>query len=140
MSNLIFFTKYNRHRKTLELDKNIDCNAISKAKSLREFDTLFVTKHFGYESCDDYYRDACLDNKIQNIRVPTLFLNAGDDMFSPEKAFPIDVFKSNENIALVWTQYGGHISFCEGIVPHGCNYSCRILTEYLEVVLKEMEN
>ena len=37
----------------LELDKNIDCDAIAKAKCLREFDTLFVTKHFGYESCED---------------------------------------------------------------------------------------
>ena len=69
----------------LELDKNIDCDAIAKAKCLREFDTLFVTKHFGYESCEDYYRDASLDEKIQNISVRTLFLNAGDDMFSPER-------------------------------------------------------
>ena len=61
-------------------------------------------------------------------------------MFSPEKAFPIDVIKSNPNIALIWTQYGGHISFCEGFAPFGCNYSCRVLTEYLEQVIKEMEN
>jgi predicted alpha/beta-fold hydrolase len=59
--------------------------AISKSSCIRDFDTLFVTKQFGYKSCEDYYRDACLDAKIQNINVPTLFLNAGDDMFSPEK-------------------------------------------------------
>ena len=110
-----------------------------KSKCLREFDTLFIAKHFGYDSCDDYYKDASLDAKISEISVPTLFLNSGDDMFSPEKAFPLEAIKANPNLALVWTQYGGHISFCEGLVPVGCNYSCRILSEYIQQVLNEME-
>jgi predicted alpha/beta-fold hydrolase len=50
---------------------------------LRQIDIHFTSKLFGYESCDDYYRAACLDAKIQDIRTPTLFLNAADDMFSP---------------------------------------------------------
>ena len=104
---------------------------------MREFDTKFVCKQFGYESLLDYYKDACLDSKIQNIKIPTIFLNAGDDMFSPERAFPIEKIKQNPFTAMVWTKYGGHISFCEGLLPTGCNYTCRLLKEYLDFVINE---
>jgi hypothetical protein len=56
-------------------------------------------------------------------------------MFSPERAFPLDKFRSSPYIALVWTKYGGHISFCEGLMPTGPNYTCRILGDYLKLVL-----
>ena len=111
-----------------------------KAYSIRDFDTQFVAKQFGYATCEEYYTDACLDTKIPNIRVPTLFLNAGDDMFSPERAFPIEKIRANPNTAMVWTKYGGHISFCEGFWPTSCNYACRVLRDYLQVVVSEMDN
>lgn len=131
-----YFTK---HQHLFETDSKFDCSAILKANSLRDFDTVFTSKQFGYKSCEEYYKDACLDAKIQNIKVPTLFLNAGDDMFSPERAFPIEKIKANPFTAMVCTKYGGHISFCEGIMPTGCNYTCRVLTEYLQHVLAEMD-
>ena len=64
-------------------ENDYDFNVISKCHSLREIDTHFTSKLFGYQSCDDYYRDACLDAKVQDIQTPTIFLNAADDMFSP---------------------------------------------------------
>ena len=91
-------------------------------------------------SRDDYYRDCGLEDRIPNIKVPTLFLNAADDMFSPERAFPIESIKSNPYTALVKTSYGGHFSFCEGIFPTGCNYVCRVLREYLKNLLENNEN
>ncbi len=127
-----------RYQHLFEGDEKYDCSAIVKSNSLRDFDTQFVSKQFGYESCDAYYKDACLDAKIQNIKVPTLFLNAGDDMFSPERAFPIEKIKSNPFTAMVWTKYGGHISFCEGFIPYGCNYTCRIFKDYFQHVLNEL--
>ena len=101
---------------------------------MRDFDG-YVSKQFGYASCEDYYQDGCLDAKIQNIQVPTLFLNAADDMFSPETSFPIEKIKSNPYTALVKTNYGGHISFCEGIFPTGCNFVCRLLREYIQLLI-----
>ena len=96
---------------------------------------FLLKKQFGYKNCHDYYIDASLDAKIQNIKVPTLFLNAGDDMFSPERAFPVEKIKANPFTAMVWTKHGGHIGFCEGILPTGCNYACRFLRDYLQNVL-----
>ncbi len=58
---------------------------ILNAKTFCEFDKHFISKQFGHETLDDYYRDCSIDAKLQNIRVPTLFLNSADDMFSPLK-------------------------------------------------------
>ena len=60
-------------------------------------------------------------------------------MFSPESAFPIEQIKSNPYTALVRTKYGGHIAFCEGLLPTGCNYTCRLLKEFIQIVLSDME-
>lgn len=60
-------------------------------------------------------------------------------MFSPARAFPLEKIRQNPNTAMVITKYGGHISFCEGLLPLGCNYPCRILKEYLQHVLVELE-
>jgi len=40
----------------------------------------------------------------------------------------------------VSTKYGGHIAFCEGLLPTGCNYSCRMFREYLEIILNDEKN
>ncbi len=61
-------------------------------------------------------------------------------MFSPERSLPIEQIKANDYTAMVLTKYGGHISFCEGLLPNGCNYTCRILTEYLKIVLSGLES
>ncbi len=73
----------------------------------------------------------------------------------------MEKFLSNPNIALVATKYGGHISFVEGmnnkcflnktlkinrilslyskgLIPTGCNYACRLLNDYLQNVLNDM--
>jgi len=60
-------------------------------------------------------------------------------MFSPESAFPYEIIKANPFTAMVWTKHGGHIGFCEGILPTGCNYVCRILREYLKIVSSVIE-
>ena len=131
-----YFSRYKHH---FENDERYDCKAIARAVSLRDFDTHFVCKQFNYDSYEDYYRDACLDSKIQNIKVPTVFLNAADDMFSPERSWPVEKVKQNPYTAMVCPRYGGHIGFCEGILPTGCNYTCRLLTEYLNTVLSEID-
>jgi abhydrolase domain-containing protein 1/3 len=54
-----------------------------QSSTIREFDSRFTAKMFGYPSCDDYYHDATLHNKIHALRVPVLVLSAEDDPFSP---------------------------------------------------------
>ena len=101
---------------------------------MRDFNEI-NSKMFGYDSLEDFYRDGCLDAKIENIRIPTLFLNAADDMLSTETDIPIDKIKSNPFTALVMTSFGGHGGYSETFFPKGCNYACRILRDYFQVIL-----
>lgn len=54
-----------------------------QSSTIREFDSRFTAKMFGYSSCDDYYHAATLHNKIHALKVPVLVLSAEDDPFSP---------------------------------------------------------
>ena len=54
-----------------------------QSSAIREFDSRVTSKLFGYESCEHYYREASLHDKIHALQVPVLTLNAADDPFSP---------------------------------------------------------
>ncbi len=133
---LKFFTHTKRYRAMFKSEAKCDMRSFSRWWTLRDFETKFLCKQFGYSSCDDYYRDACVDVKIHRIRTPTLFLHSRDDMFAPAKSLPLENIRTNPLTAMVLTTYGGHIAWCEGWrKPLACNYTCRILTDYLTHVV-----
>lgn len=82
----------------------------NNSPSLLEFDDKITSKLFGYSDVYDYYHRSCCQHILQDIRVPTFFMNALDDpvvgsFLAPEK------FKSNPIILLGSTQYGGHLGY-----------------------------
>ncbi|CAL1684315.1 unnamed protein product [Lasius platythorax] len=97
--------------------KSIDFDMLLKSQTIREFDSHFTAKQFGYKNVDEYYRDATLDEKLHLIEVPTLCLNAADDPFQPLKAIPLKEISKTKNVATVITSRGGHIGFLEGVWP-----------------------
>lgn len=96
---------------------NVDIDTTLKSQTVREFDTNFTSKQFGYSNVEDYYRDASLNNKLHLIEVPTLCLNAADDPFQPLQAIPLKEISKSKNVAVVVTSRGGHIGFLEGVWP-----------------------
>lgn len=54
-----------------------------QCSTIKEFDSKFTSKQFGYKDVDDYYSHATLHNKLHKICLPTLCLSAGDDPFQP---------------------------------------------------------
>jgi predicted alpha/beta-fold hydrolase len=58
-----------------------DLEKVFSSTTIREFDTRFTAKLFGYDSLSDYYTDARLVGKLSAVKVPTLTLNAEDDPF-----------------------------------------------------------
>ncbi len=67
----------------MQTNKRINIDEILKSPSLRETFTNFNVKYYGFETVDDFYKAGNLDTKIRSIQIPTIFLNAADDMFSP---------------------------------------------------------
>jgi predicted alpha/beta-fold hydrolase len=58
---------------------------MSECKTLRELEKMFIMQQFGYNDIEDFYADADFCSRLDAIKVPTLFLNASDDMFSPRR-------------------------------------------------------
>ncbi|XP_074106721.1 abhydrolase domain containing Hydr1 isoform X1 [Cotesia typhae] len=104
------------HDKVHEFFKE-DLEKVFKSKTVREFDSAFTAKHFGYENVDEYYKCATLHDKLQFIRVPLFCLNAADDPFQPFEVIPLKEVEKCKNIAFLITSHGGHIGFLQGMWP-----------------------
>uniref|UniRef100_A0A3Q3AJ93 Phospholipase ABHD3-like n=1 Tax=Kryptolebias marmoratus TaxID=37003 RepID=A0A3Q3AJ93_KRYMA len=121
-----------RHRKILE--KVVDIDYVLKARTIREFDERFTSLLFGYKSCIDYYRDASPGSKLPHTAVPILCLNASDDPFSPQHAFPVSIVQSLPHVALLLTAHGGHIAFLQGLFPRGESYIERLFGQFVRAM------
>lgn len=113
-----------------------DMKQVLQSKTIREFDSYFTSKHFGYNDVDCYYSAATLHNKLHKIRVPTLCLSAADDPFQPLDAIPIKAAESSSHVAIVITARGGHIGFLEGWWPANKDqYMGRLFSQFFSAVL-----
>lgn len=54
-----------------------------QSQTLREFDSHFTVKQFGYKNVEEYYSNATIHDKLHLIDVPLLCLSAADDPFQP---------------------------------------------------------
>jgi hypothetical protein len=75
-----------------EKEKRIDLNRIMSCKSMREIFMEYNFKYYRFETIEAFYAATSFDAKIQNIKIPTIFLNAADDGFSPSRG------RNNSNI------------------------------------------
>lgn len=71
-----------RHRSWFENDPKYDLKAVENCKSLRNFDGAFTVKMFGFDTAEEYYRACTYKDKVHLIKVPTLVLQAADDMMA----------------------------------------------------------
>lgn len=123
-----------------------DWRVVDRARSVREFDAAFTTKHFGFGSVDAYYRAATLRDKLGRVRVPLLCLCAADDPFQPLGAIPVAEAEAagqrGGRVALAVTARGGHIGFLEGWWParraHE-QYIARLAAQYFAALLERAE-
>lgn len=118
------------------LSSQCDFDQIMQSKTIKEFDTNFTSKHFGYRDVDHYYSVATLHNKLHRIAVPLLCLSAADDPFQPLEAIPTAAAERSSHVAIAVTARGGHIGFMDGFIPKtGDEYMARLFSEYFGSVL-----
>jgi abhydrolase domain-containing protein 1/3 len=85
---------------------------------------------FGYTSNDAYYRASVLRDRLHQIKCcPLVCLNAVDDPFCPAVSLPVAAATKSDNVALVLTDFGGHIGFIEGVSPYGPNFADRLFRQ-----------
>jgi hypothetical protein len=68
---------------------------------------------------DDYYAGSCSADRIPDIKVPVLCVQADNDPIAPSHAIPFDRIKANENCILVTTPFGGELRIFRHIKSTG---------------------
>jgi predicted alpha/beta-fold hydrolase len=88
-----------------------DGERVRAATSFLEFDDLVTASLHGYRDVQDYWRRASSAPLLENIRVPTLVLNARNDPFLPEAALVAATRRVSPSVTLEQPAAGGHVGF-----------------------------
>jgi predicted alpha/beta-fold hydrolase len=91
---------------------NVSLEDLYKCNSMKEWhDNMY--KITGLSSTEEYFNKFNPENRYNEIKTPTLFINSYDDMFFPKELIEKykDIPDKNPNILIVHTEYGGHCTF-----------------------------
>ena len=123
-------------QKTLNFPEiNLDKAAISKADSFQDFDDAFTAPIFGFENALHYWRSCSSKQYIQNIKLPSLIINALDDSFLSHSCYPFQETAKHKNVYLETPKYGGHVGFNSTVYGQDLFWSEeRILTFIQDII------
>ncbi|PHN08154.1 YheT family hydrolase [Flavilitoribacter nigricans] len=90
---------------------DIDASKIFNARGFSDFDEAFTAPVHGFTSAQDYWKRASSLPLLPRISVPTLIINAQDDSFLSDQAYPYEAVEANPHLQLLVPQFGGHVGF-----------------------------
>lgn len=117
--NKAFAIRFKKHLvdklkvKILQFPDRISVAEINSIKTLRDFDEVYTSKAHGFFDALDYYEKASSLQFLNDIRVPTLVMNALNDSFLSSECYPVKEAKNNPNLHLEMPKYGGHVGFIQ---------------------------
>ncbi|MDB5797726.1 MAG: hydrolase of the alpha/beta-hydrolase fold protein [Paucimonas sp.] len=108
-----------------------DRDAMLAARDLHAFDNVVTAPLHGYRDTDDYWNRASARHVLDDIRVPTLVLNAQNDPFLPARHLPRAAAPC---VLLEYPAHGGHVGFAHGMLPGAIDWLPRRLVRFLQEV------
>lgn len=84
---------------------------LAAARTIYEIDDRITAPSFGFKGADHYYATQSAQNYLDQIRVPTLLIQAKDDTFIPFEMYRHPALSSNPWLRLIVTERGGHLGF-----------------------------
>jgi predicted alpha/beta-fold hydrolase len=91
----------------------ISDEGLDQIRTFREFDDTYTAPIHGFNSANEYWRRCSCLNKLQDIAIPTLLINARDDPFLTPSCYPIEQAQNSDTFHLEIPQQGGHIGFIQ---------------------------
>ena len=110
-----------------------DPAGVSRMTSFAEFDGVFTAPVHGFASAQDYWARASSRPVLDQIRVPTVLVNALDDPFLSASCYPSEKAEANPNLTLLAPRWGGHVGFVTASGPY---WSEVAVGRHLEVALR----
>jgi predicted alpha/beta-fold hydrolase len=100
----------------------LDDRGYNEIKTFRDFDARYTAPLHGFDSAEDYWRKCSCGPWLEQIRQPSLIVNAVDDPFLAAGCYPIQECASNTHTTLEITRHGGHVGFVS-LNAGGCYWS-----------------
>ncbi|WP_192085230.1 YheT family hydrolase [Algoriphagus sp. Y33] len=116
-SNTLYSQRFLRSLKKKVLDKSavhpgqIPLEMMKNIKTLADFDDLFTGPLHGFADAEEYYEVNSSLYFLDQVKVPSLVLNALNDPFLSDKCFPKTLAKSLDMVYFEFPNHGGHVGF-----------------------------
>ena len=117
--NILFHDRFKKHllkslkSKQQNFPDRLSEEEFNSIKTLNDFDNIYTSKAHGFTDADDYYEKSSSLQFLQNIKIPTLIINALNDSFLSAECYPVKDAKNNPNLYLEMPKYGGHVGFVD---------------------------
>lgn len=116
--------------KNLLLPNEINLKAFKMIKNLKDFDDHYTAPLHGFRDALDYYSACSSIHFLEDIKIPTLIVNAKNDPFLPEDCFPEELLKNHPYVFFEAPSEGGHCGFCSNSTD-GMYWSEKRAVEFL---------
>jgi uncharacterized protein len=104
-NHLLIRSKHFPHKLTRE--------EINACNSLLDIDNLYTSRAHDFKDALDYYSRNSSQQFLENIKTPTLIINARNDGFLSPTCHPTAIAENNEHLFLETPAYGGHVGFIQ---------------------------
>ena len=111
------FRDHLHHEEFLQLcgERGIDPQAVTQAKTIKEFHERLTCKDVGLATPTDYYESVSTHRAIDQVSVPMLSVNSLDDPLIPADCVPLRQIEENPNLVHLMVGGGGHIEYFHGL-------------------------
>jgi hypothetical protein len=103
--------------KKLELYPDLcDFAKLRTARSFFEFDDILTGPVHGFAGAHDYYQRSSSIHFLDDIRIPTLLMNAWNDPFLPQAVLATvrNIARRNQHLFVEFPRTGGHVGWVAG--------------------------
>ncbi len=101
----------NKVRRKARIMPGLDTEPLKKIKTLYDFDNYYTAPLHGFTDARDYYRKCSAVYFIENIKIPTLIVNAKNDPILSASCFPYEITGKSEQVWFETPARGGHVGF-----------------------------
>lgn len=114
-----------------------DLSRLSSVKTIYDFDDLYTARSFGFGTADNYYATQSAQRFLDDIRVPTLLVQAQDDPLIPFEIYRQPAIARNPCLRLIAPERGGHLGFISKEKPRF--WLDGVLLEWIQVTGNKLQ-
>lgn len=97
----------------------MDSSIIPQLRTFRDFDELYTAPAHGFPNAEVYWREASSAPHLEELRTPTLLVNALDDPFLGPECYPRAAAQANPRFHVELPAHGSHVGFLTLGGPNG---------------------